>query len=241
MIKKAVLLVFLSTFFAGQVLAQWSKEERERIGRLSREDHQLMMKRLGITRLRPGPSGNPKAPNAANTDESKATPYTSLPDPLVFGNGTAVKTADQWEKRRLEIFEAFVTFPALFLYPNRQSVLITLYRLNPSFLQLGFVVIFTLAGILSFCIFKHYRVKGLLLSFILLLLILVPVIPVIVFSGGISSRTIYLATAMVCVSLAVWVLAKPRATTGQLRRLKWQLPALCLTFQLTEPRACSLL
>jgi len=44
---------------------------------------------------------------AANTDESKATPYTSLPDPLVFKNGRAVKTSEQWEKRKLEIFEDF--------------------------------------------------------------------------------------------------------------------------------------
>ncbi|MBN1766724.1 MAG: hypothetical protein JW860_15825 [Sedimentisphaerales bacterium] len=107
MIKKLFLLFSLSTFFAVQVFAQWSPEERERIGRLSYEDHQLMMKQLGITELRPGPSGNPQAPNAANTDESKATPYTSLPDPLVFKNGTPVKTADQWEKRKLEIFEDF--------------------------------------------------------------------------------------------------------------------------------------
>ncbi|MGA2070017.1 MAG: acetylxylan esterase [Sedimentisphaerales bacterium] len=66
-----------------------------------------MIKQLGITKLRPGPSGNPKAPDAANTDESKATPYTSLPDPLVFKDGSAVKTAQQWEKRKLEIFEDF--------------------------------------------------------------------------------------------------------------------------------------
>ena len=107
MIKKTILIFLLSTFLTVQVFAQWSKEERERIGRLSREDQQLMMKQLGITELRPGPSGNPKAPNAANSDESKATPYTSLPDPLVFKNGTAVKTAGQWEKRKLEIFEDF--------------------------------------------------------------------------------------------------------------------------------------
>jgi hypothetical protein len=107
MIKKTILLFSLSTFFAIQIFAQWSKEERERIDRLSRDDHRLMMKQLGITKLRPGPSGNPSAPDAANTDESKATPYTSLPDPLVFKNGTAVKTAEQWEKRKLEIFEDF--------------------------------------------------------------------------------------------------------------------------------------
>lgn len=107
MIKKSIFHFFLSLFFAGQVFAQWSQEERERIGRLSREDHQLMMKQLGITELRTGPSGNPNAPNAANADESKATTYTSLPDPLVFKDGAAVKTAEQWEKRKAEIFEDF--------------------------------------------------------------------------------------------------------------------------------------
>jgi hypothetical protein len=107
MIKKSIVLFFLGTFFAVQVFAQWSKEERERIGRLSWEDHQLMMKRLGIKELRPGPSGDPKAPNAANTDESKATVYKSLPDPLVFENGKPVKTPEQWQKRKLEIIEDF--------------------------------------------------------------------------------------------------------------------------------------
>jgi hypothetical protein len=105
--KISILLFSISIFFAVKVFAQLSQEERARIDRLSREDHQLMMKQLGITKLRPGPSGNPKAADAANTDESKATPYTSLPDPLVFKDGTAVKTAEQWEKRKSEIFEDF--------------------------------------------------------------------------------------------------------------------------------------
>jgi hypothetical protein len=105
--KKSIPFLCLVISFAVQVFAQWSQEERERINRLSQEDHQLMLKQLGITELRPGPSGNPEAPNAANTDESKATPYTSLPDPLLFNDGTLVKTKEQWQKRRSEIFEDF--------------------------------------------------------------------------------------------------------------------------------------
>ena len=66
-----------------------------------------MMERLGISELRPGPSGDPEAPNAANTDESKASPYTKLPDPLVFNDGTTVSTPAQWKKRQQEIREAF--------------------------------------------------------------------------------------------------------------------------------------
>jgi lysophospholipase L1-like esterase len=72
------------------------------------QDHRHMMELLGITSLRPGPSGNPDAPNAANTDESKASPYTSLPDPLVLNNGERVTTAHQWwQARRPEIVEDF--------------------------------------------------------------------------------------------------------------------------------------
>ena len=107
MTKRSMLYLCLSIFIATQVFAQWSREDMERINKLNGEDHQLMMKLLGITEIRPGPSGDPKAPNAANSDESKATTYASLPDPLLFNDGTPVKTAEQWEKRKLEIFEDF--------------------------------------------------------------------------------------------------------------------------------------
>ena len=72
------------------------------------QDHQRLMGLLGITSIRRGPSGNPQAPDAANFDESKANPYPTLPDPLVFKDGTPVKTADAWQlKRRAEIVEDF--------------------------------------------------------------------------------------------------------------------------------------
>lgn len=72
------------------------------------DDHRRMMTLLGITSLRPGPSGNPEASNAANTDESKATPYGRLPDALRLNDGATVTTADQWWRaRRPEIVEAF--------------------------------------------------------------------------------------------------------------------------------------
>ncbi|MBZ0256020.1 acetylxylan esterase [bacterium] len=105
--KKIYAFLILCTFFALHASAQWSPEERERINKLNHEDHQLMMKMLGVSELRPGPSGNPNAPNAANSDEAKATPYTSLPDPLVFKNGAPVKTKDQWTQRKKEIMEDF--------------------------------------------------------------------------------------------------------------------------------------
>lgn len=66
-----------------------------------------MMKLLGIASKRPGPSGDPNAPNAANTDESHAKQYDTLPNPLVFNDGSYVKTTQDWEQRRDELFELF--------------------------------------------------------------------------------------------------------------------------------------
>jgi hypothetical protein len=68
------------------------------------QDHQNMMDQLGIKALRPGPSGDEKAPNHANYDESKANPYPALPDPLTMNNGEKVTTAKAWwDKRRPEL------------------------------------------------------------------------------------------------------------------------------------------
>jgi hypothetical protein len=107
MLKKLLCFFPLCILLSGHVSAQMSREDWDRINELSSQDHQLMMRLLGISELRPGPSGNPAAPDAANTDESKASPYTRLPDPLVFNNGVKVTSAGQWEKRKLEIFEDF--------------------------------------------------------------------------------------------------------------------------------------
>src|SRR4029453_2333237 len=53
-------------------------------------------------------SGNPKAPDAANVDESKVRKDIKLPDPLVCKDGTKVTTPEQWwKKRRPEIGEDF--------------------------------------------------------------------------------------------------------------------------------------
>ncbi len=74
----------------------------------SDQDHQNMMDQLGIKALRPGPSGDEKAPNHANYDESKANPYPNLPDPLIMNNGQKVTTAALWwDKRRPELIEMF--------------------------------------------------------------------------------------------------------------------------------------
>ena len=72
------------------------------------QDHQQMMDQLGITSLRPGPSGNEQAPNHANYDESTANPFPTLPDVLTLEDGRRVTTAAVWwSQRRSEIVEDF--------------------------------------------------------------------------------------------------------------------------------------
>ncbi|MCB9383063.1 MAG: acetylxylan esterase [Bryobacterales bacterium] len=74
------------------------------------QDHADMMRQLGITVLRPGPSGRAPegAPNAANYDPAKANPYPDLPDALTMRDGRKVATAQMWrEQRRPEIVEDF--------------------------------------------------------------------------------------------------------------------------------------
>jgi hypothetical protein len=64
---------------------------------------------LGVESVRPGADPrNPQAPNAVNYDEAKASPYSSLPDPLVLKDGRRVTSPKAWwEKRRPEIVEDF--------------------------------------------------------------------------------------------------------------------------------------
>lgn len=102
------ILLFINVLFiAFAANAQLSPQQRDSINQLTQQDHQLMMKLLGIDALRPGPSGNPDAPNAANTDESKTGSYATLPDPLVMEDGKEVSSLEMWGKRKLEIIELF--------------------------------------------------------------------------------------------------------------------------------------
>ncbi|HLJ76032.1 MAG TPA: hypothetical protein VKT75_01390, partial [Acidobacteriaceae bacterium] len=72
------------------------------------QDHQNMMDQLGIKAVRPGPSGDEKAPNHANYDESKANPYPNLPDPLTLNDGRKVTTAKMWwDERRPQIVDMY--------------------------------------------------------------------------------------------------------------------------------------
>jgi hypothetical protein len=74
----------------------------------TQEDHRNMQTQLGITKLRPGPSGNAQAPNAANYDESLANPFPNLPEVLKLNSGKTVTTPEMWfSERRPEIVEDF--------------------------------------------------------------------------------------------------------------------------------------
>jgi hypothetical protein len=67
------------------------------------QDHQRLMKLLGLTSIPPGANGQ-----HPNYDESKANPYPELPDPLTLNNGQKVTTAQMWwDQRRPEIVELF--------------------------------------------------------------------------------------------------------------------------------------
>jgi len=70
------------------------------------QDRQNMMDQLGIKALRPGPSGDEKAANHANYDESIANPFSNLPDPLTMSDGRKVTSAKMWrDERRPELTE----------------------------------------------------------------------------------------------------------------------------------------
>src|SRR5882672_10085693 len=72
----------------------------------TQQDHKNMMDQLGISRLRPGPSGQPGATNSANYDPAKANPFPDLPEVLTLKNGRKVTSAEMWWKqRRPEIVE----------------------------------------------------------------------------------------------------------------------------------------
>lgn len=104
---KKLLILFATVFGLTSIsTAQFSQAVRDSINRISRSDHLHMMEQLGISELRSGPSGNPESPNAANSVESKVEPY-SLPELLIFEDGSKVKTPSDWQRRREEIIELF--------------------------------------------------------------------------------------------------------------------------------------
>ncbi len=102
------ILVIIFLLFQFPAFGQYSQAERDSIYKLSKTDHQLMKEQLGIqVPNRPGPSGNPNDPNAANSNELNVRDY-NLPDLMTRSNGSKLETSDEWwEFRRPEILKAF--------------------------------------------------------------------------------------------------------------------------------------
>ena len=106
---RAIVAAAIFSTFAVSVGAQETKPaDPAPLQLTAQQDHKLMME---ASRSAPAPGANgmnPRAPNAANYDESKANPYPNLPDLLVLKNGEKVATAETWwTKRRPEIVEDF--------------------------------------------------------------------------------------------------------------------------------------
>jgi lysophospholipase L1-like esterase len=101
-------LSLLAAAVAQSAMAQQTSREPLPMNWTAEQDHQNMMDQLGIKTVRPGPSGNEKAPNHANYDESKANPFPDLPDALTLKSGKKVTTAAAWwHERRPEIVADF--------------------------------------------------------------------------------------------------------------------------------------
>lgn len=109
---KKIFLLLLTAGFITSVLAQklntGSENYPQPVTFTTQQDHEDMMKQLGIKSLRPGKSGNENDPNHANYDESFANPCPQLPDLLTLKNGKKVASPEMWwNQRRPEIIEDF--------------------------------------------------------------------------------------------------------------------------------------
>jgi len=103
----ALLTVVLSSAVIASQFPIQDPAAREALAAATAADHQDMMKQLGITKLRPGPSGTESAPNHANYDEALANPYPNLPELMTLNNGKKVTSAKMWRRqRRQEIVES---------------------------------------------------------------------------------------------------------------------------------------
>ncbi|MCA9239903.1 MAG: hypothetical protein KDA37_06880 [Planctomycetales bacterium] len=99
---------FLLLFFLCGAQPKSPAQEPHPVDYSAAANHAQMTQQLGIAKLRPGRDSQQDRPNAANYDESTATPFERLPDPLALKDGGRVATADQWRRlRRPEIVDDF--------------------------------------------------------------------------------------------------------------------------------------
>ena len=102
--------LLIAALLLGPAAAQTfpSAEERAAIAAASGAERDRALKLLAISDMQPGATAyDIGKPGNANFDESKANPFPNLPDLLTFQNGTIVKTAAHWEKRKAEIKALF--------------------------------------------------------------------------------------------------------------------------------------
>jgi len=131
--------------FAGAALAQTPAPPP--VTFTADQDHQNMMDQLGIKALRPGPSGNEKAPNHANNDESLANPYPNVPDPLTLDNGKKVTTPEMWWKqRRPELVEGLSKYVYGFVPEHTPAVKWTVTTVDHEFIGFTHVTAKELIG-----------------------------------------------------------------------------------------------
>jgi len=124
------------------------------------QDHQNMMEQLGIKALRPGPSGDEKAPNHANYDEAKANPYPNTKDPLTMNDGEKVTTAGMWrERRRPELIQMFSEEVYGFVPQNVPKVTWTVNAVDQEMLGFTPVVAKDLTGIVDNSSYPAITVK----------------------------------------------------------------------------------
>jgi hypothetical protein len=107
--KRFVFFLWVAGFFNNSIAQEAKIEDSKYLPLVTftqKQDHENMMQQLGITELRPGPSGNESDPNHANYDESLANPCPQLPDILTTKKGKKITTSDEWwNQRRPEIAE----------------------------------------------------------------------------------------------------------------------------------------
>lgn len=129
------LLILLTSILASVVLAQIDTTEWT-----TQDDHQNMQQQLGITALRPGPSGmaGPDEPGAANVYEDRANPYPDWPQLLVMDNGEPVTSAMQWmTERRAEVVEHFEREVTGRVPENVPDVMWEVVEVTPDTAELG--------------------------------------------------------------------------------------------------------
>jgi len=109
---KQITFLLLMLTFVNSAFTQSEKADNSKYANpvvfTAQQDHENMMKQLGIKSLRPGPNGDENAPNHANYDESLANPCPQLPDVLTLNNGKKVTSPEMWWKlRRPELVKGF--------------------------------------------------------------------------------------------------------------------------------------